>query len=87
MLYVSTRRGRQFNSMVYERTDPLTGAARDEILVSREDCQMVQLYGWCLNLGNFVDALSSDRCGQVILKCIGRKAWCFFLQTRLIPFR
>ena len=23
--------------MVYERTDPLTGAARDEILVSRED--------------------------------------------------
>ena len=37
MLYVSTRRGRQFNSMVYEHTDPLTGAARDEILVSRED--------------------------------------------------
>lgn len=37
MLYVSTRRGRQFNSMVYERTDPLTGVTRDEILVSRED--------------------------------------------------
>ncbi len=36
-LYVSTRRGRQFNSMVHAQTDPLTGAARDEILMSRQD--------------------------------------------------
>ncbi|MGH9445878.1 MAG: molybdopterin-dependent oxidoreductase, partial [Terriglobia bacterium] len=35
--YVSTRRGKQFNSMVWRTTDPLTGAARDHILISRED--------------------------------------------------
>ncbi len=35
--YVSTRRGKQFNSMVWRETDPLTGAARDDILISRED--------------------------------------------------
>ena len=35
--YVSTRRGKQFNSMVWGQTDPLTGAARDDILISRED--------------------------------------------------
>lgn len=34
---VSTRRGKQFNSMVWRITDPLTGAARDHILISCED--------------------------------------------------
>ena len=34
---VSTRRGKQFNSMVQRSTDPLTGAARDDVLISRED--------------------------------------------------
>ena len=34
---VSTRRGRQFNSMLWAERDPLTGARRDEILISRED--------------------------------------------------
>jgi molybdopterin-dependent oxidoreductase alpha subunit len=34
---VSTRRGKQFNSMVQRDVDPLTGAARDEILISPED--------------------------------------------------
>jgi predicted molibdopterin-dependent oxidoreductase YjgC len=34
---VSTRRGKQFNSMVQRDVDPLTGAARDEILISAED--------------------------------------------------
>src|SRR5713226_5710028 len=37
MLHVSTRRGKQFNSMVQRETDPLTGAARDDVLISRED--------------------------------------------------
>ena len=37
--YVSTRRGKQFNSMVQRRVDPLTGAARDEILIAREDAE------------------------------------------------
>ena len=35
--YLSTRRGKQFNSMVYARTDPLTGGARDAVFMSRED--------------------------------------------------
>src|SRR5437763_3098779 len=39
MFYVSTRRGKQFNSMVQRAIDPLTGASRDNILISREDTQ------------------------------------------------
>ncbi len=38
-LYVSTRRGKQFNSMVQRERDPLTGAAREDILISREDAE------------------------------------------------
>jgi molybdopterin-dependent oxidoreductase alpha subunit len=34
---VSTRRGKQFNSMVWDERDPLTGAARDEVLMSADD--------------------------------------------------
>src|SRR5207302_1870944 len=34
---VSTRRGKQFNSMVQRALDPLTGAARDDILISAGD--------------------------------------------------
>ncbi|HVT46522.1 MAG TPA: FdhF/YdeP family oxidoreductase [Vicinamibacterales bacterium] len=35
--FVSTRRGKQFNSMVQRPIDPLTGAAREDILVSASD--------------------------------------------------
>jgi molybdopterin-dependent oxidoreductase alpha subunit len=35
--YLSTRRGKQFNSMVQHDLDPLTGAARDDILISAVD--------------------------------------------------
>jgi len=38
-LRVSTRRGKQFNSMVQRDVDPLTGARRDEVLVSAEDAE------------------------------------------------
>lgn len=34
---VSTRRGKQFNSMVHEERDPLTGAARHDVLVAAAD--------------------------------------------------
>jgi predicted molibdopterin-dependent oxidoreductase YjgC len=34
---LSTRRGKQFNSMVWDEHDPLTGAARDEVLMSAAD--------------------------------------------------
>lgn len=35
--YVSTRRGKQFNSMVQQETDPLTNASRHDVLISPED--------------------------------------------------
>ncbi len=34
---LSTRRGRQFNSMVQSERDPLTGARRDDVLMSKAD--------------------------------------------------
>lgn len=34
---VSTRRGKQFNSMIQRDVDPLTGAHRDDILISPDD--------------------------------------------------
>jgi molybdopterin-dependent oxidoreductase alpha subunit len=34
---LSTRRGKQFNSMVYAAKDPLTGAVRDAVLLSERD--------------------------------------------------
>ena len=40
---VSTRRGKQFNSMVQRDVDPLTGAARDEILMSADDIATLSL--------------------------------------------
>jgi molybdopterin-dependent oxidoreductase alpha subunit len=35
--YATTRRGKQFNSMVYSETDPFNGAGRFDVLMSRED--------------------------------------------------
>ena len=35
--FVSTRRGKQFNSMVQRDIDPLTGASRDAVLISAND--------------------------------------------------
>jgi len=35
--WLSTRRGKQFNSMLYGSRDPLTGAWRDEVFMSAED--------------------------------------------------
>ena len=40
---VSTRRGKQFNSMIQRAIDPLTGAARDDILVSADDLRRLGL--------------------------------------------
>ncbi len=42
-LRVSTRRGKQFNSMIQREVDPLTGARRDDILISPEDAQRLGL--------------------------------------------
>jgi molybdopterin-dependent oxidoreductase alpha subunit len=35
--FCSTRRGKQFNSMIYAEKDPLTGAARDAVYIDRDD--------------------------------------------------
>ena len=40
---VSTRRGKQFNSMVQGDRDPLTGASRDDILMARSDGETLGL--------------------------------------------
>jgi molybdopterin-dependent oxidoreductase alpha subunit len=40
---LSTRRGKQFNSMVQRDVDPLTGASRDDILISAEDLKKLGL--------------------------------------------
>jgi molybdopterin-dependent oxidoreductase alpha subunit len=41
--YVSTRRGNQFNSMVWGDHDPLTGADRDDIVMSPQDARRLDL--------------------------------------------
>jgi molybdopterin-dependent oxidoreductase alpha subunit len=40
---LSTRRGKQFNSMVFRERDPLTGAHRDALFLSGEDAQRLGL--------------------------------------------
>ncbi len=40
---LSTRRGKQFNSMVIKKKDPLTGAGRDALFISAEDAAALGL--------------------------------------------
>jgi len=40
---VSTRRGKQFNSLIYAEVDPLNGAPRDAILMNPEDAAALRL--------------------------------------------
>jgi molybdopterin-dependent oxidoreductase alpha subunit len=40
---VSTRRGKQFNTLVYGEIDPLTGAGRDAVFMSSEDARELGL--------------------------------------------
>src|SRR6185295_4488112 len=42
---VSTRRGKQFNSLIYAEHDPLNGAPRDAILMNEEDAADLGLAG------------------------------------------
>ncbi|HSO75238.1 MAG TPA: FdhF/YdeP family oxidoreductase [Blastocatellia bacterium] len=42
-LRLSTRRGKQFNSMVHRERDPLTGASRNDLLMSRPDAERLGL--------------------------------------------
>jgi len=40
---VSTRRGKQFNSMIQREVDPLTGARRDDVFISADDLGALRL--------------------------------------------
>ena len=42
-LRLSTRRGKQFNSIVHQDRDPLNGARRDDVLMNAEDAQRLSL--------------------------------------------
>jgi anaerobic selenocysteine-containing dehydrogenase len=42
---VTTRRGKQFNSMVHGRVDPLTGAGRDAVFMDSDDARALGLAG------------------------------------------
>jgi anaerobic selenocysteine-containing dehydrogenase len=41
--YATTRRGKQFNSMVYGETDPFNGAGRMDVLISSQDADSLGL--------------------------------------------
>jgi molybdopterin-dependent oxidoreductase alpha subunit len=43
LFHVSTRRGKQFNTLIYAEVDPLTGAARDAIFMNPEDASNLRL--------------------------------------------
>ena len=40
---VSTRRGKQFNTLIYGETDPLTGAERDAVFMNPDDAAELHL--------------------------------------------
>ena len=42
-LRLSTRRGKQFNSLVYAEVDPINGAQRDAVLMNSEDASKLGL--------------------------------------------
>jgi molybdopterin-dependent oxidoreductase alpha subunit len=41
--HVSTRRGKQFNTLIYAEVDPLNGAARDAVLMNADDAAELRL--------------------------------------------
>ena len=43
MFVVATRRGKQFNSMVHENRDSMTGAVRNAVMISQEDVRRLGL--------------------------------------------
>jgi len=40
---LSTRRGKQFNSMIYAEVDPLTGAGRDALFIGKADAEALKV--------------------------------------------
>ncbi|MFQ5777287.1 MAG: FdhF/YdeP family oxidoreductase, partial [Terriglobia bacterium] len=69
---LTTRRGSQFNSMVFDPVDPLTGARRDDILINPEDAAALGLApGDPLRLRSPVGQFTGRvRLGQVARGCL-----------------
>lgn len=66
---VSTRRGKQFNSLIYAEVDPLTGAARDAVFMNAEDAAELRLInGDPIRLTNGIGTLD----GHLFLAPISR---------------
>jgi molybdopterin-dependent oxidoreductase alpha subunit len=66
MFHVSTRRGKQFNAMVWRDSDPLTGASRDDILMARQDAVRLgvrdgELIRLASRAGSYVGRAKIDR--------------------------
>jgi len=45
LFHVSTRRGKQFNTLIYAEVDPLNGASRDSVLMNPDDAAALRLKG------------------------------------------
>ena len=57
---VSTRRGKQFNSLIYAEIDPLNGAPRDAVLMSAEDAtDLLLIHGDRVTLRNELGTYSA----------------------------
>jgi len=41
--YVTTRRGKQFNSMIYDEKDPFNNASRYDVLINEEDAKKLEI--------------------------------------------
>ena len=59
---MSTRRGKQFNSMVQSERDPLTGARREDVLMNAEDAAE-------LNLSDGDDVLVTSEADSLRARC------------------
>ena len=90
---VSTRRGKQFNSMVQRDVDPLTGARRDDVLISAADLDRLGLRDGDARAAASRDAASSrPRCASrrsspATSRCTGRRATCCSPARRSTPRR
>ena len=62
-LRLSTRRGRQFNSMVHKSRDPLTGARREDVLINRKDADRI-------GIANGEEILLTSAVGQMRGRCL-----------------
>jgi molybdopterin-dependent oxidoreductase alpha subunit len=61
-LRLSTRRGKQFNSIVHKRVDPLNGASREDILMSEADARKA-------NIRNGDRIILRSSCGELKGRC------------------